>query len=65
MQFSFTQKEQNTFDEWFRDHHCTVQYGGAIGGSITYTFTPNNIGVVSIVKCTCGAEKDVTDYDEW
>jgi hypothetical protein len=38
---------------------------GAAGGAITYTFTPTMIGLVIKVQCACGAEEDVTDYDEW
>ena len=63
--FKLTDKEQETFDEWFQQHHCKIQYGGAIGGSITYSFTPNNIGSTIKVICACGEIKDVTDYDEW
>lgn len=34
-------------------HFCT-QYGGAIGGSYSYTFTPTSLGTVGEIKCTCG-----------
>lgn len=36
-------------------------YGGAIGGGVTYAFTPTSIG--TIIKVTCGGKtKDITDY---
>ena len=41
-------------------------YGGAIGGDLTYSFTPTNIGVV--VKITHGLTNetlDISDYDNW
>lgn len=39
-------------------------YSGAIGGSITYSFTSTSLG--EIVKVTSfGEELDVTDYDMW
>jgi len=40
-------------------------YYGAIGGSMTWSFTPTGIGVVVKVKHASGAELDLTDYDEW
>lgn len=42
--------------------HC---YYGAIGGALTYSFTPTTLGVVIKVKCACGKEIDVTDYEGW
>jgi len=63
--FELTEKEQEAFDEWFQQHHCNIQYGGAIGGAITYNFTPNNLGRTAKVECACGEKKDVTEYDGW
>jgi len=41
-------------------------YYGAIGGSITYSFTPTSLGVVVTVKHgATEAELDVSNYDEW
>lgn len=42
--------------------HC---HRGAIGGAITYCFTPTSLGVIMTVKCTCGKELDITDYEGW
>jgi len=42
--------------------HCQR---GAIGGALTYIFGPTSIGVVVKVKCACGKELDVTDYENW
>jgi len=40
-------------------------YYGAIGGSMTWSFTPTGIGVVVRVKHASGAELDLSDYGEW
>lgn len=55
--------ELKALTEW--THDCSLTETGAIGGPLTYTFTPNGIGVVTKVICACGEEKDLTDYDEW
>ena len=39
-------------------------YGGAIGGGVTYMFTPTSIGVVEKVE-SYGKELDLTEYDLW
>lgn len=42
---------------------------GAIGGAITYEFTPTNLGVVTKVTWCKGmpfeATIDLSDYDQW
>jgi hypothetical protein len=38
----------------FRNQNGTWKYGGAIGGRLTYYFTPTSIGDVCEVKCACG-----------
>lgn len=41
-------------------------YNGAIGGSLTYHFTPTSLGVVKkITDSKTGKELDLTDYDSW
>lgn len=44
----------------------TIPYYGAIGGALTYSFTPTSLGTVVTVKHSREEkELDVTDYDEW
>ena len=57
--------------KWNRKHldHCPL-YGkdGAIGGRVSYTFTPTSLGQIVKVKCACGSEDsevDLTDYENW
>ena len=39
-------------------------YSGAIGGDITYSFTPTSLG--TCLKVTSfGQELDITEYDQW
>jgi hypothetical protein len=39
---------------------------GAIGGSISYTFTPTSIGVIlEVEESITGNTLDVTDYNTW
>lgn len=40
-------------------------YTGAIGGGLTYEFSPTGLGMVIKVKYFNGAELDLTDYDAW
>lgn len=41
-------------------------YYGAMGGGLTYSFTPTGLGViVKITEAITGEEIDVTDYDTW
>lgn len=42
----------------------TVPYSGAIGGAVSYIFTPTSIGFVVKVRCY-GKELDITDYSDW
>lgn len=51
--------------EFESNHKCSMRYYGAIGGALTYSFTPTTLGVVIKVKCACGKEIDVTDYEGW
>jgi len=63
--FSLDGLAQDKLAEWYKEHDpvCRIQYAGAAGGKLTYTFTPNNLGLVTKVICACGEEVDVSDYD--
>ena len=52
-------------NEFASDHKCSMRYHGAIGGALTYSFTPTTLGVVVKLTCACGAEIDVSDYEGW
>lgn len=41
-------------------------YYGAVGGGLTYCFTPTSLGTVFIVReHFTGLELNLTDYDSW
>lgn len=39
-------------------------YGGAIGGDLTYSFTPTSLGLVTEVECY-GKKLNLTNYEDW
>ena len=77
MIFTIPAYEMNTANEWIAEHKKTCRLyihedgtpvefpGGAIGGGLTYSFTPNGIGVAMSVRCHCGESVNITDYDSW
>lgn len=42
-----------------------LPYHGAIGGAVTYTFTPTGLGIVEKVKYAEFDALNLTDYDMW
>ena len=65
MKFELTAKESKKVTAWKNNHNCSVVEEGAIGGVLTYSFTPTGLGTVTIVKCACNKELDLTEYDLW
>ena len=52
---------------WLGEHR-KVHAGedeGAIGGRYTWTFTPTSLGDVVRLQCCCGAEVDLSEYENW
>lgn len=62
-------------NEWLVGHNKSCKYHddgsqvsnpiGAIGGRLTYCFTPTGLGMITEVKCACGEEINVTEYEGW
>ena len=75
IKFELTKEQSNLVKQWQASHDCklrTDEYGikneiyvGPIGGSTEYIFIPTSIGNICKVRCTCGAELDLTDYEDW
>ncbi len=65
--FTLEGYELHLFEEWYADHvqKCPLRDTGAVGGAIGFTFTPTGIGVAVTVHCSCGSEKNITDYESW
>ncbi len=74
IKFEINDRTVEQINEWQDEHRpkCRLYdkklneiYVGAIGGHLTYCITPNSLGVTVKVKCACGEEINVTDYEEW
>lgn len=76
--FVLADKELENYKAWLASHECDFwdrnkpklnehgfPRGGAIGGVFSYQFTSTGLGDVVIVKCACGHEENVTDFDSW
>lgn len=70
-------KELEAIRAWEKEHHkrgkckfyddgsSLAPPTGAIGGRLTFSFTPTGLGAIVVVSCACGAEKNVPDFDSW
>lgn len=60
------QRQLASKDEGLRAMADHAPYFGAIGGALTYCFTPTSLGVCVVVKhAGTNAEINVTDFDSW
>jgi len=63
--FTIPKDKQEDLNEFLK-HECDLpEYSGAIGGGLTYQFTPTSFVCVIIVKCGCGEEIDLSGYESW
>lgn len=75
MKYETSDYNNEKISVWLNEHTMTCGYWvpgtngllpqGAIGGAITYCFTPTNLGLVIKISCACGDECDVTEYKNW
>ena len=69
MAFNFTvpDDEATKYQKWREEHNevCPQTEVGAIGGKFTWLFTPTGLGCILRLKCACGEEIDLTDYENW
>lgn len=70
MEFTLTEEQSKKAADWKEKHDKTCIFAdpnkqGAIGGRITYCFTGTSLGIIAKIKCGCGEELDLTDYEEW
>ena len=72
MKFETGRKNEEKLNAWLQTHVLDCEYWqfddmGRLplnaGGSISYSFTPTTHGLIIKVQCACGAEHDITDYD--
>ena len=60
IKFEMNEAETDAALAWMKEHiaiHTNT--------SFTYSFTYTGIGIYTVVKCRCGAEKNVSDYGSW
>ena len=62
-----TVSTNDTFYETYQDSwEMGYPYEGAIGGGITYCFTPTSIECITVVKYSLTKEElDITDWEIW
>jgi len=65
--FTIPEKESKIAENWISKHKmvCRIKDVGAIGGKYTWSFTQTSLGCITILKCACGEEIDLTDYRDW
>lgn len=68
--FQLSEKEREVESKWLKKHNKTCIFKnpdkqGAIGGRISYIFTPTSLGVLTKIKCACGEQIDITDVSDW
>ena len=65
--FKLSEEDIEKWKTWNTEHKkvCKSLYAGAIGGRLTYCFTPTGLGTIIEVKCLCGETLDLTDVDAW
>lgn len=61
--FTFDTKVNPDIENWIYNHPCMVKDSGGVSGRITFSFTPTIQGVIEIVSCKCGAELNVTRFE--
>lgn len=63
MKFELSPAEIEQYNEWH--HHGCDAEAGAIGGRISFEFTPTGLGMITEVKCLCGKTLNLTDFEAW
>lgn len=60
--FEMSDTESSRFYNWYGEHKCPLKIGtGAVGGLLTFSFTPTGVGCSVKIACECGEEIDITD----
>lgn len=70
MKFEIDKLDLPKFNKWREEHDCDFRPTpenpypdiGAIGGTLTYSFTPTSIGTIVKVECACGSSVSLCDH---
>jgi hypothetical protein len=66
LEFALTPIEEIKFKNWDKKHTACRGQDGAIGGRLTFSFTPTGLGTIIKVRCSiCKREIDLTDTNNW
>lgn len=67
MQFEVTPEQKSKILSWMNELFADKwPYYGAIGGGLTYHFTPTTVGLVlKVTEASTGKELDLTDCESW
>lgn len=72
MQFSISHKEKRTLETWLMEHEKKCRYWvenaprpicPSPDSPLVYIFQPSAIATFCTVRCRCGEEVNITDYD--
>lgn len=61
--FALTPEQIEKLRRWLKPKKAMKQ--GAIGGELTFCFTPTSLGTVTEVQRADGSKIDLTDYGSW
>lgn len=63
--FKLTKEQNKKLNKWLNENNPDA-YSGAIGGRITYMFTPTSLGLAVQAQDNLTKEiLDLTDYEDW
>lgn len=67
MKFEISEKSMQTYRRWRKEHDkiCPYLKTGSAGGRLSFCFTPNGLGIETVVRCACGKYVNITDSSEW
>lgn len=68
--FQLNRKEQAKLNRKLKIHDKKCKFSnlenqGAIGGRLTYCFSPTSLGILAEVKCICGTIFSIADTSDW
>ncbi len=64
--FELDSDQKKKYQKWLKRHDktCVQKDTTAMGGRLTYRFTPTGLGTITQVHCICGRKVDLTP-DNW
>ena len=69
MKFQTGSKNDDKLNAWLQTHVLKCSNWQQLDANnlptTSYIFTPTARGLVIKIRCSCGDEEDITDYDEW